>query len=93
MSLVRIFAITRRILAQFSHDHRSVALVFVAPIFVMSVLGYVFRAQRIRSLYENLGVRNITELKEAARKHQVREISGFGPATEEKILRQGKARD
>jgi ABC-2 type transport system permease protein len=45
MSPSRIFAITRRILSQFSHDHRSVALVIVAPIFVMSILGYVFRAQ------------------------------------------------
>jgi ABC-2 type transport system permease protein len=45
MSLPRIAAITRRILSQFRHDHRSVALVFIVPIFVMSILGYVFRAQ------------------------------------------------
>jgi ABC-2 type transport system permease protein len=45
MSLPRILAITGRIISQFRHDHRSVALVFIAPIFVMSILGYVFRAQ------------------------------------------------
>src|SRR5438477_11258073 len=45
MSFPRIFAITGRIISQFRHDHRTLALIFIAPIFVMSVLGYVFRAQ------------------------------------------------
>jgi ABC-2 type transport system permease protein len=45
MNLPRVLAITGRIITQFRHDHRSVALVFIVPIFVMSILGYVFRAQ------------------------------------------------
>ena len=45
MSLPRVLAITGRIIAQFRHDHRSLALVFIVPIFVMSLLGYVLRAQ------------------------------------------------
>ncbi len=45
MSLSRIFAITQRIILQFRRDHRSLALIFVAPILVMSIVGYVFRAQ------------------------------------------------
>ena len=45
MSVRRILSISGRIISQFRHDHRSVALVFIAPIFVMSILGYVFRAQ------------------------------------------------
>jgi len=45
MSLSRIFAITMRIISQFRRDHRSLALIFVAPILVMSIFGYVFRAQ------------------------------------------------
>lgn len=45
MSIQRIFAITGRIISQFRRDHRSLALIFIAPILVMSILGYVFRAQ------------------------------------------------
>jgi ABC-2 type transport system permease protein len=45
MSMPRVLAITGRIIAQFRHDHRSLALVFIVPIFVMSLLGYVLRAQ------------------------------------------------
>jgi ABC-2 type transport system permease protein len=45
MSLARIFAITGRVISQFRHDHRSIGLLFVAPILVMSIFGYVFRSQ------------------------------------------------
>jgi len=45
MSLQRIFAIMGRVVLQFRHDHRTLALIFVAPILVMSLLGYVFRQQ------------------------------------------------
>ncbi len=45
MSMARIWAITGRIIAQFRRDHRSLALLFVAPLVVMALLGYVFRAQ------------------------------------------------
>ena len=45
MSLNRIIAVTGRIIAQFRRDHRSLALIFVVPILVMSIFGYVFRAQ------------------------------------------------
>lgn len=45
MSMSRIWAITGRIIARFRRDHRSLALLFVAPLVVMALLGYVFRAQ------------------------------------------------
>src|SRR5688500_11013396 len=45
MSLPRIMAITGRIVSQFRRDHRTLGLLFMAPILVMSILGYVFRAQ------------------------------------------------
>ncbi|HEX8600429.1 MAG TPA: ABC transporter permease [Chloroflexia bacterium] len=45
MSLARIFAITGRVISQFRHDHRSLGLLFVAPILIMSIFGYVFRSQ------------------------------------------------
>jgi ABC-2 type transport system permease protein len=41
----RISAITGRIVAQFRRDHRTLGLIFVAPILIMGIFGYVFRAQ------------------------------------------------
>ncbi len=37
----RVAAVTRRIVAQFRHDHRSLALLFVAPIAIIALLGWV----------------------------------------------------
>ncbi|MEO8289097.1 MAG: ABC transporter permease [Chloroflexota bacterium] len=45
MSFPRIFAITGRIIAQFRRDHRTLALIFIAPILIMTIFGYVFRSQ------------------------------------------------
>ena len=39
----RVLAITRRLLQQFRRDRRTLALVFVAPIVILSLLGYVLR--------------------------------------------------
>ena len=41
MSGGRIAAITRRILSQFRRDHRTVALLFVVPVFVTGLLGWI----------------------------------------------------
>jgi|Deesub1362B_J571_1020462.scaffolds.fasta_scaffold02115_3 DNA polymerase (family 10) len=38
-------------------------------------------------LYEELGVRTLADLEEAARQGKIREIKGLGPKVEEKILR------
>jgi len=43
MSGHRIVAITSRILRQFRHDRRTLALLFVAPIVILSLLGYLIR--------------------------------------------------
>jgi len=43
MSGHRIAAITSRILRQFRHDHRTLALLFVAPIVILGLLGYLIR--------------------------------------------------
>jgi ABC-2 type transport system permease protein len=45
MSLSRISAITGRIIAQFRRDHRTLGLIFVAPVLIMAIFGYVFRSQ------------------------------------------------
>jgi ABC-2 type transport system permease protein len=45
MSFPRILAITGRIIAQFRRDHRTLALIFIAPIVIMTLFGYVFRSQ------------------------------------------------
>jgi ABC-2 type transport system permease protein len=43
MSRHRILAITRRILQQFRHDHRTLALLFGAPLVILGLLGYLLR--------------------------------------------------
>ena len=39
----RVLAITRRIFAQFRRDHRTLALLFVAPIVILSLLYFLLR--------------------------------------------------
>src|SRR5882762_7171574 len=43
MSWHRVAAITRRLLQQFRRDHRTLALLFVAPIVILGLLGYLIR--------------------------------------------------
>jgi ABC-2 type transport system permease protein len=45
MNLHRTLAISRRIAHQFRRDHRTLALLFVAPIVVLGLLGWVIRDQ------------------------------------------------
>ena len=43
MSLRRVAAITRRLLQQFRRDRRTLALLFLAPLLILSLLGYLLR--------------------------------------------------
>jgi ABC-2 type transport system permease protein len=43
MSGHRVAAITRRLLQQFRHDRRTLALLFVAPLVILSLIGYLIR--------------------------------------------------
>jgi ABC-2 type transport system permease protein len=45
MNLRRTFAISRRIASQFRRDHRTLALMFVAPLIILGLLGWVIRDQ------------------------------------------------
>jgi ABC-2 type transport system permease protein len=45
MSIRRIWATARRILSQLRHDPRSIALLIIAPIFLMTILKYVYQGQ------------------------------------------------
>jgi len=45
MSLRRTVAITRRVLAQFRHDHRTLAILFVAPVFILWLFSLLFSGQ------------------------------------------------
>lgn len=56
MSFPRMFAIAGRIIAQFKRDHRTLGLLFIAPILVMSILGYVLRSQEDTTI--NVAVTN-----------------------------------
>ena len=43
MSAHRVRAITRRLLQQFRHDRRTLALLFGAPLIILGLLGYLLR--------------------------------------------------
>lgn len=45
MSIKRIWATARRILAQLSHDPRTIALMILAPCLLMTILKYVYQDQ------------------------------------------------
>lgn len=55
MSGHRVAAITRRLLQGFRRDHRTVALLFVAPIVILALLGYLIRGS---SSVPNVGIAN-----------------------------------
>jgi ABC-2 type transport system permease protein len=55
MSRHRIAAITRRLLEGFRRDRRTVALLFVAPIVILGILGYLMRGS---SSTPSVGVAN-----------------------------------
>jgi len=44
--------------------------------------------KRISTLWKELGITSMAQLRQAARRQQIRNISGFGKKTEEKILRE-----
>ena len=46
MSALRVAAVFRRIVAQFRRDPRSLALLFVAPIAIIALLGWVLTSQQ-----------------------------------------------
>ena len=52
----RIGAITKRLLNQFRRDHRTLALLFVAPIVILSLLGYLIRGS---ASTPDVGIANI----------------------------------
>ena len=47
MNLRRTLAISRRIVHQFRRDHRTLGLLFVAPIVILGLLGWVIRDQQV----------------------------------------------
>ena len=47
MSGHRVAAITRRLLQGFRRDRRTVALLFVAPIVILGLLGYLMRGSSV----------------------------------------------
>ncbi len=42
----RVLALARRIMRQFQHDRRALALLFVVPLVVLALLGYLLRGQQ-----------------------------------------------
>src|SRR5437762_7555416 len=56
MNPVRIGALAKRIVEQFRRDRRTLGLLFIAPILVLGLLGYLLRSQETNTLA--LGVSN-----------------------------------
>ena len=49
--------------------------------------------KRVQQLYEELGITNLTQLEEAAKNGQIQGLDGFGPRTEQNILRELSRKD
>lgn len=74
---MRIRAITLRILQQFIHDRRTMALMFIAPLVVLSLMSLVFNGKD----YEpKIGVAGGTELFTSALETQKAEVSVYKDA-------------
>jgi ABC-2 type transport system permease protein len=78
MSAHRVAAITRRLLQQFRHDHRTLALLFIAPLVILGLLGYLIRggasAPDVGIANEDLGPAGATiatALEKSSRIHAV----------------------
>src|SRR5215213_1590094 len=56
MNPTRIFALATRIVQQFRRDHRTLGLLFIAPVVILALLGYLLRTQEAGTL--RLGVHN-----------------------------------
>ena len=56
MSRRRVLAVVRRIVAQFRRDRRTLALIFVVPIVISALLGWVLRDQQATAV--RLGIVN-----------------------------------
>ncbi len=56
MSIARTLAVTRRIVNQLRHDHRTLALMFGAPILILALLGYLLRSEENTTV--TLGISN-----------------------------------
>lgn len=56
---MRVLALAKRIIKQFTHDKRSIALMFVAPIVVLTILSLIFSGN---SITPEIGVVNSDQL-------------------------------
>jgi len=75
MSAHRVAAITKRLLQQFRRDRRTLALLFVAPIVILGLLGYLIRgsasAPAVGIANEDLGPLGATVSAALARSSEI----------------------
>src|SRR5437764_657225 len=63
MSGRRVAAITRRLMQQFRRDRRTLALLFVAPIVILALLGYMIRgSSSVASSGQGAGLRFVPQV-------------------------------
>src|SRR5579862_1697455 len=99
MSLRRTAAIARRIVQEFRRDPRSLGLVFIAPLAILALLGWVLREDQLQAT--NLGIVNLagavaeTDVTNLSQAMQIdgMTIVNVGPdeAAGDQALRDGRA--
>jgi ABC-2 type transport system permease protein len=84
---MKINALIIRIIRQFKHDKRSLALMFIAPIFILTLMSLVFNGS---VYYPKLGVVDVPALLEAALTEQGATVITYMSTDAEQALIEGK---
>lgn len=84
---MKIKALIIRIIRQFKHDKRSLALMFIAPIFILTLMALVFNGS---DYYPKLGVVDIPAPLEASLIEQGATVSAYSSTGAEQALTEGK---
>ncbi|HEY2599605.1 MAG TPA: ABC transporter permease [Candidatus Dormibacteraeota bacterium] len=92
MSGHRVAAITRRLLQQFRHDRRTLALLFVAPLVILALLGYLIRggasAPAVGIANEDLGPAGATIASSLEKSSKIHAVT-INPADGDAKLKDG----
>ncbi len=80
-------AATIKEISQYGYSHRLEELKTELPAGVLELVKIPgLGPKRAHKLFYNLGINDIDGFKKALQKHKVRNLAGFGPKTEEKLL-------
>ncbi|SDH51314.1 ABC-2 type transport system permease protein [Planococcus glaciei] len=80
---MRIAALVRRIIKQMLRDKRTLALLFLAPLFVLTLMYFFFNGNTVQP---ELGTVNVPESLAMALEERGMIITSYGQATEETVI-------